>query len=347
MFADPHSRERVGARKMGSGRKAALVLSSICITAILCLATGELLLRISGNKPWKYNIRRDDLVFHVYDPTLGWINRPGVYHLPSRRDNVPPFLMSFRDDGSRVTGTNPAPAASDRVYLLGGSFTEGLAVADNETYAWKLQSRFPRYDVRNYGTGGYGTYQSLLLLRKLLANDKAPRLVLYGLIDDHERRNVGSTDWLRALSLYKRQAATPYVSISDSGTLETHGLTAYPLSPLMRHSALVRFAVDKFMDASASTRFSRARAATLALIAQLDKISRNASSTFAVIILSMRDVRAVDSYIAFMDANHIKHIDCNIPDVYKHFVPHWSHPDEDIHTRWADCVAASGVLSTE
>ena len=38
--------------------------------------------------------------------------------------------------------------------------TQGWAIDDNETYPWKLQKRYPSLNVLNYGTGGYGSYQS-------------------------------------------------------------------------------------------------------------------------------------------------------------------------------------------
>ena len=68
--------------------------------------------------------------------------------------------------------------------LVGCSFTMGWAVADDETWAWRLQELRPDVEVVNRGVGGYGTLQSLLLLEQLLGRDgQRPARVLYGFID--------------------------------------------------------------------------------------------------------------------------------------------------------------------
>ena len=52
--------------------------------------------------------------------------------------------------------------------VLGCSFVQGWALSDEETFAWKLQERFVRARVLNFGTAGYGTTQSLLALERYL-----------------------------------------------------------------------------------------------------------------------------------------------------------------------------------
>ena len=93
---------------------------------------------------------------------LGWTNRPGA-HI-----DAPWWTATFWTDGSRPTRPDPATTARDVILVLGCSYTQGYGVGDADTFAWKLQQRFPRYDVRNFGTGGYGTYQSLLRFRRMV-----------------------------------------------------------------------------------------------------------------------------------------------------------------------------------
>jgi len=342
--------ERNSAQRSGSSRSSrlTLVFATICIALILSLAAGELLLRLSGHTPWKYRTRPHDLHFHDFDPSLGWRIRPGTYRLPSSGTaNAPTILMRFREDGSRITSEKSQPGERERVYLMGGSFIEGLGLPDDETLAWKLQSRFPHLDVRNYGVGGYGTLQVLLLLKRLLANEKPPSIVLYGLMSDHERRNIASAAWLRALSQYERQAATPYATVKDDGSLVVHGLIKYPLPWLAHRSALARFAVDKYVDINTRARSAQSQAATFALLREIDQTVKQASATFAVVLLSVPRPCNVDCYANYMKSNDIKYVDCDIPDLTGHYTPYWSHPDSELNAHWAECIAASGVLSME
>jgi hypothetical protein len=65
-----------------------------------------------------------------------------------------------------------------------------------------LQGKHPEVAIRNYGTGGYGTYQSLLVLERLFANPRSsrPEWVLYRFIEHHEIRYVAGPQWTRLLA---------------------------------------------------------------------------------------------------------------------------------------------------
>src|SRR5262249_40511440 len=124
----------------------------------------------------------------------------------------------------------------DAVVLLGDSITMGWAVSDDETFGWKLQQRFPALDVRNHGVAGYGTYQALLLMRKLLAAGERPRVILYGFINDHEHRNVAAYRWLRALAVRSptERPTVPYALLGRDGALVEHAPEVPPMWPLRR-----------------------------------------------------------------------------------------------------------------
>ena len=92
--------------------------------------------------------------------------------------------MSFLPDGSRATGSSQDVDAESLI-LVGGSLTQGFAVSDHETFAWKLQQKHPGVTVTKYGTGAYGTYQSLLTLEQVFARQETPALVLYGFYEGH------------------------------------------------------------------------------------------------------------------------------------------------------------------
>ena len=78
--------------------------------------------------------------------------------------------MTFLDDHSRRSWTTPnKPDQRAEVLLVGCSFTEGFGVDDEDTFSYLLNARYPHLMFHNFGTGGYGTYQSLLRVKKNLA----------------------------------------------------------------------------------------------------------------------------------------------------------------------------------
>lgn len=128
----------------------------------------------------------------VGDPILGWRHRPGVYRYVMPGPAVSEtFRVTYEKDGQRVTSEERS-AKGVPLRLLGCSFVEGFGLDDVDTFAWKLQERLPQYSVRNYGVGGFGTYQSLLMLRQLPRNDERllDSIVVYGFAAFHTYRNI-------------------------------------------------------------------------------------------------------------------------------------------------------------
>ncbi len=89
--------------------------------------------------------------------------------------------MTILPDGRRRSAMNSVlRSGAPKIVIVGGSFVQGWAVSDQDTFAWKLQDRFADYDVLNLGTAGYGTYQSLLLIEDLFAGPPHVSLVICG-----------------------------------------------------------------------------------------------------------------------------------------------------------------------
>jgi hypothetical protein len=217
----------------------ALVMTTVLLTAALALALGEGMARLAGVS-----------VFHARgtayigwakpDPILGWRNHPGVF--PA--DEPPHELMTFLPDGSRVTGTpvTSMHSASGRpnVLIVGCSFAEGYGVRDDESLAWLLQKRFPDLRIWNFGTPGYGTYQSLLLLREAIEQRHIhPAAVIYGLVPFHAERNVLTYGMLDAFRAFGADRFSPPHAEMASGTLRYFPPFIVTNWPLEEHSALV------------------------------------------------------------------------------------------------------------
>jgi hypothetical protein len=92
-------------------------------------------------------------------------------------------------DGRRARVNAPGVATPERVDLmtLGCSFTWGAGVDNEATYPQQL-ARALAVSVENFGMGSYGSVQAFQSL--IRHADLMPKVVVYGFIQDHLRRNV-------------------------------------------------------------------------------------------------------------------------------------------------------------
>jgi lysophospholipase L1-like esterase len=155
------------------------------------------------------------------DPLFGWSHIPnstGRHRKPTDFD-VFYHIDSF---GHRIT------SASDelpKILLLGGSFTFGHGVKDNEAYPARLQQHWPTYKIINAAVNGWGTSQALLKLTQQLKQEPTIRLVIYGFMTHHLQRNYLRQSWLKQM-MKNRQRRNPYFKL-EKGELVFQGLADY------------------------------------------------------------------------------------------------------------------------
>ena len=315
-----------------------LLLSAVAVG----LVVGEVAARLVGIRP----IAALPLPVQVAveHPALGWVNRPGG-HLSWDTGNAP---MTFWADGRRATRAAPdAPReAVGQVALIGGSFTQGYGVVDEHTFGWLLDARFPGVSVDNYGTGGYGTYQSLLLLEELFRQaDFRPRLVIYGFAAFHGERNVGAYRHVVTLrTQVGERLAPPHVLIAR-GAL-THRDPFYIRGwPLEDRSALVSLVHLSQLRWTLRGREQQIEPVTRRLLARMDRLARERGSRLLVAILEgqPRDREGQAPYARFLREQGIAYVDCIHPeygDDPRLRLGGSGHPSAVLHAAWADCIAA-------
>ena len=326
--------------------KFAALLAVIC--AVVILGCTEALLRWRGIRPWEPGrVHPNEPTIHQPDPVLGWRNLPGTYVYPGYSPDAPEIRMTFLDDGSRACG---APAAGGRPTLVfvGGSFTQGFAVDDDETFPWKVQARFPALSVRNFGTGGYGTYQSLLLLERLFERSP-PNLVVYGFIAEHEVRNVAPAAWLSLLARFSTRGhvAVPYCTLDAAGSLVRHAPESYPEWPLRDELAVVNFFQQLHMINRTADRAARKTEVTDRLLLEMNDLCAAHGASFAVALLHGFAPARQQECAAFLIGHGIRVIDCNFPLDEETQVAGEGHPNGLMHTRWAEriCPAIREMLA--
>ena len=151
------------------------------------------------------------------DPVLGWMHAP---RSTGTQSTLPDYCVSYTidDEGHRVTsGEYGLP----EILLLGGSYTFGHGVEDDETFAHLLQAEWPSFKVVNAGVNAWGTAQAYLKLEQSLRSRENIRLVIYNFIAHHQRRNGLSRAWLESLER-TRGRRNPYF-VFEAGRLQHRG----------------------------------------------------------------------------------------------------------------------------
>jgi hypothetical protein len=318
-------------------------ISFVVTTSFLSLSfliiCSEMILRASGHEPWTYfSLDRNEPLMHQPDPDLGWRNKEGEYTIPPYDPSSQPIHVTFLDQGRRATGRKESPAERGLI-IVGCSFTQGWAISDAETYPWKLQEKLPAIRVLNYGTGGYGTYQSLLVLERQLPRMKTPVLVLYGFIELHEERNVATPEWLRGLSRFQRRAhvAIPYATIDESGALIRHPPERYLTLPFHEVSALIAYLEEKINWIAGFRRVMRKRSVTEQLMGEMKELSEKFGARFVVVLLYASDP-SLGYYKERLTKAGIEFIDCKYPLTDEMRVQGEGHPNGKMHSLWAQCI---------
>jgi hypothetical protein len=155
------------------------------------------------------------LELHQPDPVLGWVNKPNASVTDRHYDYVATYNTDshrFRETESQQPGNENIPT----ILCLGGSFTFGQGVENDQTYPAYWDQAAPDVRVLNAGVNGWGTVQALLFLQRILESDSKPSLVTYGLIPSHADRNADRETWL---DLIDRSGRKKPVLINVEGQL--------------------------------------------------------------------------------------------------------------------------------
>lgn len=174
------------------------ILYAILVIIALNIAATEGIARLLNQEPFKplslnLKVTPSHLPFFKADSLLGYKMETGA------------FSMKY-PDGYVFTATNTAngyrkgipydSAAIGDIWVFGCSYTYGWAVADSQTFCYKLDKRLTDFNIKNYGVSGYGTTQNLLDLKQQLKLEKQPHAVIFTYAFIHDERNGVTPSWL-------------------------------------------------------------------------------------------------------------------------------------------------------
>lgn len=298
----------------------------VLTTLIIC----ELGLRGVGVGPWKAFQTFEELPAmsspHVQ---LGWVNRPGQYRYKIGGRVVD---MQIAADGRRG---RPGPS---EVGLFGGSFVFGFGLSDHEVMSAQLEDQRPDLQVANHGVPGYGTLQALLRYRDM---DAPPPVVVYGLVELHEGRNVGAWSWLHALDRARRGhhwVATPAVRW-EGEALRNLGPVEYRHWAWSETSALVDLFERARIEVHDRTLGDLPEATVQLILRFRGQVDRD-GGRFVVALLDAP--RRATFYLERLEEEGVEVLDLRHPRYPREWVvPGDGHPDARVHRDWGQQLAGA------
>jgi hypothetical protein len=293
------------------------VLRVLFVIAVLALSLGvvEGFARRAGWRPTQRHIVSNEVDgWAAYDPELGWTNRPSTRLMW----NGGP--ATFLPDASRRTSARTYPPTAEQWLLVGCSYTQGLFLADEQTFGWLLQTQFPSVHLRNFGTGAYGSYQSLLRFRR--ERSTKPTLVIYGFGDFHGYRDLATRTWMRSIG-DALPFTPPHVRIED-GRLVEYPLAPLPRFPLENRFGLVHLAATAYLHQFV---YSENRGLVAAQQGVLRTFKREVEAMGARFLVAnlWTDPPEREAWRAFFAREQFHVADCLTPDLpFDHPDVHWS-----------------------
>jgi len=313
--------------------KFALVSGSI----LIAFAVIELGLRVMGFEP-----RGDagDSGFDSWaspDAQMGWVNRAGTWKA-SEPGNA---SMTFEADGRRSDPAGNKPGNLPRILVVGCSFTQGYGVADDQTFSHFINRSLPSAELLNFGTGGYGSYQSRLRISRYFESPhKNTPLVIYGLFWSHHLRDLAPLLWIKSLTMRDGSYLVPPNVRLRSGQIVESAGGSIGLWPLENRSAAIALAHFGLMRLTQRVTPSMALPVFRhGILAMQQMVAANKA---ALLIVGLVPVPPDDlEWLRAQRANGIDFVACEHPDYDKDpslQVGGVGHPSERAHRWWADCV---------
>jgi len=295
-------------------------------------------------RPWK-EPERESII--KSDDTLGWVLKPGHYDQIPFAEGGPRVRYTIFDGGVRKSSVVHTSEFSPekKVFTIGGSYTQGYAVSDEDTYSWVLQGKLPdSWGVFNQGVPGFGSYQAFLKLEKSVEHFSVPDIIIYGLMEQHADRNIAANYWIRGMgTLLVTNLKMPYVYLDDNGDVKESYKSFYG-GILTRYSLIAATLRDmlfelKYNEQSESQNIVNRSDINRKVISKMKRFAEEKGSKFFVLYL-ITDWEEKEEYASFFGKNNINFIDCAVSSdtAYSMAVKGEGHPNPELHRKWGECL---------
>jgi hypothetical protein len=313
----------------------------IFVIVILSSLILEFLLRLAGYRPWT-TFQKEQQSLYDHNSLLGWKHKKGEYLKPSSENIGKANIFTYETKGNRSTGSK-IKKYTKKIILIGGSFTQGEGVTDNKTYAYKIQEHYPDTKIYNFGQGGYGGIQSLLLLKEEVKEINQPNIIIYAFIEHHLQRNVARSEWLEVLLKgsnkdSKFKLSLPYGTIDKNNNLKIVPSISYLTLPLREFSSLITLLEKVYMKQNTRHRKKEESLVFKKIISEMDKVAKKNKSKFFFVNLSLNNKNSDEVFKKISENTNIPYLDCRVPSFNEYKLSNDWHPNILGHEYYKDCI---------
>lgn len=257
---------------------------------LVCLGLAEVGARMGGHRPWQPDKGRIEMFIVIPGPTMfsrdedvGHALEPGMHMITYAYNTC---LATHLDKYRRLTrpyDMPPPPADAKTLWFVGDSYTYGGSISDQQAYPYRVQEKHPELDVTNYAWPGQSTIQTLLLLKKLVADGKKPPSVLFlGYASFHDGRTLMARGNKKAWHPYRTRYPTFPAARLDDGKLITEWVKIdYPALPFEGVSGLMNLVAVYYNKADVV--LHHGKEVSQAVIREIDRFSKDNGTRFVLL----------------------------------------------------------------
>ena len=328
----------------------------LMIMVPVCFEAALWILQYRPYQQQAYSIQANPEDAVVGHPRLGFGLSPGSFQVTINQGLK--YEVTHNPDSQRITSNLPLDSLPE-IWLFGCSYTYGMGVDDDETFAWKLQEKYPEQQVINFGVPGYGTVQSLLQLIIAWKNRGTPAVVVLNFADFHGERNVLSPRYRKALSVGYRQAGHQHDSLMGQSQIPHADLQEGHLSIMWENwDELYQdwWGRDLFCSVNFWQTFAdnihlfdlRPDSVTCQLIFEMNRLCQTKEVPF--LVTGLTSTQATNTILLKLREQNINAVDIsldlNLPE-YTHY-PYDTHPNASAHAKFSERLHTRlGLLLSE
>jgi len=322
-------------------KNAVLFIGSLFVS----LGIAEAAMRLAGFEPRvltpnRFFVDNSESTWSVPDPSLGWMNKPGV----SVSIEAGAAEMTFWSDGRRAVRSDPHKPRQWRrsVMVVGGSNAQSYGVSDEDSFVFKLGQKFPDTWFENFGNGGYSTAQALALTERVIDRyygAAEPDVIMLTFADSHVARNVSDQSWVYSIADSQGHYISPPHYRLSGDTLQFVPFQTIAPWPLETASAALTALHNVWMQSVLYNTADQAPTVTRRLMQRFSDLAEARGSAFVVAVLEDYAEIAADTF----EGTGVEIIDCSgkqrtAPQEY--LLGGAGHPNPKLHDHFTECIGA-------